>query len=322
MDSKYNSSFGSIDSPTMIVINKDYNSITESSVCSGTGRNIQISNQSDYKEKKNSNGDSHIKEIQMLNKKQSPESSDNDSEFSKDLNEDDPVVIKIDEEIYGGATADTSNNNKNPMQKVKFPNLIQQNPDSDFHQVFIREKSKIPKKTLCEKICSCCVSYNTTQWKAFNQLAIAPISYFPNPSISFADFLSDLEPNHMFFLSLQEKINEIHSNILQGPSSGLSIYLLYFYKQRFPFHVLKIYEKKCEDLPEKWTLAVKNTVQLTRDNKKTRTKNEEGIIGVVFKGFVVYFTEICLKGSRVKKSLEVVERDYEKIEYNETLELD
>ncbi|OMJ68251.1 hypothetical protein SteCoe_34351 [Stentor coeruleus] len=318
MDPANSFSIGSINSPIMIVINKDYISITENSLIHDKEKHSLIKSQHDRKLKAIHNQIPYIERLKLSNEEQSSEIMD---DFI--VNPEDNIgnsLVKI--EGYKEIPNNGLPKKANYIQKSNPQCLPEQNHVLNFFQVLIHEKSKNPNKSFCQKICSCCINYDIIYWKAFNKLVIAPISYFPQPRITFEDFLYDLNPNYQFFINLHNKINETYSNILQGPSSGLNIYLMYFYNQRFPYHISKINRGECDDLIEKWILSVKNAVELVRDNKKNKTKNGNGIVGVLFRGFVVYFTEISLEGSRVKKTLAEIESKYEKIEYNETLELD
>lgn len=328
MEAKHSFNFEDIDSPTMIVINRTYNSVTENSFNSSLDKQNLIPTMADQKLITIEKEIPRVKEVKIPSLEKSSENSHDSIEISDEQKENLHLEIDKNNEsdhiILDDPTADTRNHNIN-IKRAKFQSLLQvihKNCAIDFYQALVSEKSKNLKKSFCEKLCLCCVTYDTIDWKAFNQLVVRPISKFPQPGLDFTDFLSDSEPNQQFFLGLHEKIDEIRSNMLKGPSSGLSIHLLYFYKQRFPYHISKISRRNCDDLPEKWSLSVTNAVELVKDNKKNRTKHANGITGVLFRGFVVYFTEICLENSKVKKSLEVIESNYEKIEYNETLELD
>ncbi|OMJ81910.1 hypothetical protein SteCoe_17552 [Stentor coeruleus] len=323
MESSLFFDFDDLDSPILIVLAKDYLS-TDNTYQDSAVINIPNLNLAGVSK----NPEIIIHTLEEDEKSSDPlESSENNSNHSSLIMQTSYKLENIKNKnhpsnLFMPSTGITKDNIPQTKKSEKVLELLSyelflDKETQDFIQVFNNEKSKIQKKSFCETLCSCCIFYDYKDWKVFNKLSQITLDYYPKPCLSFNDLIKSNGRNNDFF----KKIEEVHSNIHKERSSGLSIYLMFFYKERFPFHVSCIKCEEGDEILRNWKGAVKRALEVVSGCKKTKCKDFKGILGILFRTFVVCFTCLCLKNI-VDYTLEAIERKYEKIEYNETLEIE
>lgn len=312
MESSPNFDFNDLDSPVLIVLAKDYmttentyiDPINEiiplpgsprSSLSSEDGQSPSISSESSKSSSK------HLNPLQIPPISEHPGNPENPNNSTLP------------------STGILQTNKSEKVLSLVTYKLAIDKDIQDFIQVFKNEKNKLQRKSFCETLCSCCIFYDHKDWKVYNKLSQTTLDYYPKPCLTLNHLLNHDDRNYQFFKTIEEKIDQFGSNIHKERSSGLNIYLMFFYKERFPFHVSCIDYGEEDGILRHWEGAVKKAMRVVSGCKKTRSKDFNGILAVLFRAFVVYFTCLCLK-KNVADTLEAIERTYEKIEYNETIE--